>query len=234
MTTFSNKVLYTKGHLSHHSIILQGTSSETEKKFTFKEPIKNVIAIEAVQGALWTTTTSDKNLWYKIRCPTVEKRLEGKMGTEYDTPLALVNANVPFALCHSVRYFSKPKDSVGELEIAIEPIEGQVSSLDSNWIIELDITTVRVATHADWRNIPTSADVAEESGQKFDKVRDDLHSNFKNPLVTSVTKRKPKEKKKPKPTDGANQTSLSNSTVLKGSVGALGLGTALALGLKFK
>tara|TARA_B100001250_G_scaffold134251_1_gene114788 strand:- start:6260 stop:6988 length:729 start_codon:yes stop_codon:yes gene_type:complete len=242
MTTFSNKVLYTKGHLNHHSIILHST--QTEETFKFKEPVKNVIAIEAVQGIILTTGTSP-NYWCKVRCPLLEKRLEGKMGTEYDTPLALINANVPLALSHSTRFFSKPKDSIQELTLSLEDLSGNPFSLKDSWILELDITSVIVGTHADWKNIPSTKDVKDNPNQKFDKVHDHMEENFETPWVRSRTDKKNKKKKNNdvknintvsgiRDNTTINNSTLNTSNILKSSVGLLGVGTALAMGLKFK
>jgi len=256
MTTFSNKLLYSKGHLDHHSIVLKGSATDTEITFRFKDPIHNVVAVEAVQGML-TSGAGSGDTWVYIRCPLTERRLEGKYGTEFDIPLALVKTNYPFALNHNTRYFSKPKDSVKELTLSFELASSASAtslSLSAPWIIQLEITTVRIATHTDWRNIPEKAE--GESGQ-FDKTRDDIEPGSENKALTIKASRSPREefgensltrkKKKKKNTSidsrkksqgpepqGKVASSTLGSSVVKGTVGVLAAGTALALGLKFK
>jgi len=252
MTTFSNKLLYSKGHLDHHSIVLKGSATETDITFKFKDPIQNVVAVEAVQGML-TTSAGLGDTWVYIRCPLTERRLEGKYGTEFDIPLALIKTNYPFALNHNTRYFSKPKDSINELSLSFElatSAGGNTLSLSAPWIIQLEITTVRIATHTDWRNIPEKA---EGEDSKFDKTLDAIEpttalrpekfqengmkkkkkkkTSIDSPARESKSSRSHNSKKIPQP---KNASSSLGSSVVKGTIGVLATGTALALGLKFK
>lgn len=239
MTSFSNKVLYTKGHLQHHSITITGTATELEKTVLFKDPIYNVIAVEAVQGIIHGDNDATDDDWVKITCPQVQRRLEGKIATNYDTGLAVVSAGTVFGATHGVRYFSKPKDKYSDLTISLELLSSSDSSkktlaLGKPWVIELDIISIGVATHTDWKNVPTPADNPEDT--KIDKTLDYLH---KPETMVVSTPEKKKKKKIPKKVmtraePMVSTSSLANSSVVKGSLGVLGLGTALAFGLKFK
>ena len=242
MTTFSNKLLYSKGHLDHHSIVLKGSATETEITFKFKDPIHNVVAVEAVQGML-TTSAGLGDTWIYIRCPLTERRLEGKYGTEFDIPLALIKTNYPFALNHNTRYFSKPKDSINELSLSFElatSAGGNTLSLSAPWIIQLEITTVRIATHTDWRNIPEKA---EGENSKFDKTLDAIEPGPRTPRVgfqeSGGIKKKKKKKTSIDSSDATQKSSRSHnskkipqaknspgslgSSVVKGTIGALGI-----------
>lgn len=240
MTSFSNKVLYTKGHLQHHSITITGTTSDTTKTISFREPIYNVISVEAVQGIIHSDNDATDDDWIRIKCPQVERRLEGKLGTGYDTGLAVVSAGTIFGVTHGARYFSKPKDNYSELTISLE----LVSSSDSNkttltlgkpWIIELELISIGVATHTDWKNIPNPADNPDDANN--DRTHDYLHQP-ETMVVFSPKKKKKKATKNKEsvkyPESSPSNSSLSRSSVVKGSLGALGVGTALAFGLKFK
>ena len=242
MTSFSNKVLYSKGHLQHHSITITGAQNEFEKTIVLDVPIYNVISVEAVQGIVHGDSTHVE--WIKIRCPQVERRLEGKIGTGYDTGLAVVNAGVVFGATHGVRYFSKPKDKYSDLTISLELLSSSQSNkttltMEKPWVIELDIISVAVATHTDWRNVPTPADDPEDANN--DKTHDYLHKpeTMVVSIPTDLNKKKKKKSQKKQTPDKApepfdSNSSLARGSVVKGSLGVLGLGAAMALGLKFK
>ena len=234
MTTFSNKVLYTKGYLDYHVITVKGNQTDTDITFNFKEPIKNVVSMEVVQGIIKSGTT---DAWIYVRCPEMERRLEGKINTGINTPLALINANVPYALPHTHRYFSKPRDSLSFVNILLEiasPENGTLS-LNGPWILEIELISIRVATHTDWRKIPQVD--SNKEGATFDKVHDALEQKEPDEIVV-VAKEEPKKKKEkfttPKKAKPVPAESSLGSTLLTGTVGALGLGTAVALGVKFK
>jgi len=226
MTTFSNKILYTKGQLDYRCIILTG--NETETTFNFKDPLFNVISIEAVQGEI---TTNDTTEWVEVRCPEIDKRIENGI-TSYDTSLLVTKSAIPFIKSHTSRYFAKPKDRLDAVTVYILrklPSTG-TTTLSGDWIIELEIATVRVPTHADWRNIPDT-EVSNDTSEILEVQVPALPITPPEPLVEKKRKKKKKENMEIQP---ASTGSSLEGSLLSGSLGLLGLGSALALGVRIK
>tara|TARA_X000001036_G_scaffold412213_1_gene425546 strand:+ start:4162 stop:4887 length:726 start_codon:yes stop_codon:yes gene_type:complete len=236
MPTFSNKLLYTKGYLDYHCLTLSGNS--TEEKFIFKEPIFNIVACEAVQGEIKTNNPLD---WISVICREIDKKNETGL-TGYDTKVILVKSEVPFVKTHATRYFSKPKDKLESITLKLQKVLPNTTTpitLNGPWIIQLELTTVRVATHTDWRNISPidiKSDGDISSDLNSDKTRDDLEK----PDIKVLPEKKEKKKKSsrkaakkdikiPEPAHKENMSSL-RSYLVNGGVGALGVGTAMALG----
>tara|TARA_B100000902_G_scaffold373071_1_gene400684 strand:- start:699 stop:1394 length:696 start_codon:yes stop_codon:yes gene_type:complete len=231
MTTFSNKILYTRGQLEYRSITIVG--NQTETTFNFKDPLFNVISIEAVQGEI-TTDNSDE--WLDIRCKEIDKKIENGI-TSFDTSLLLTKSGIPFMKNHTSRYFSKPKDRLDSLNILIKrklPTTG-ATTLSSDWIMEIELVTVRIPTHADWRNIPETEQGQETSEFLQDKTEDVVL--IKNPVSPEPPKKKNKKKKDKKEKMEIAPASTGSSlegSLITGSLGLLGIGSALALGVKLK
>ena len=247
MTTFSNKILYTKGQLDYRCLTL--TSNQTETTFKFKDPIFNVISIEAVQGEI---KTNDPDEWLDVRCKEIDKRIENGI-TSYDTSLVLTKSEVPFIKSHTSRFFAKPKDRLDSLTIIINrklPTTGS-TTLSSDWIIELELTSIRVATHADWRNIPDT-EISKETSEVLGIEPEDPQeladaSGFaKSPVAikekAELKQEERKKKKKIKKSKKEPMTEIQpastgtslESSIMTGSLGLLGIGSALALGIKLK
>jgi len=238
MTTFSNKILYTKGNLDYRSLILVGDS--IEQTFNFKDPLFNVISIEAAQGEINTNNASE---WVSVSCKEIDKKIENGI-TNYDTSLVLTKSTLPFVKSHTSRYFSKPKDRLDAITISMKTISGTKPTLTGLWVIELEIVTVRVPTHADWRNIPET-----ESGKDSNEILLETEPNVtrtaskeikdknKKGVVTENSensKKKPKKEKFKNKVVPASSGSSLQSMLLTGSVGLLGIGSAVAMGVNFK
>ena len=239
MTTFSNKSLYTKGQLDYRCLTLLGNS--TEQTFDFKDPLFNVISIEASQGEINTDNASE---WITVRCKEIDKKIENGI-TNYDTSLLLTKSGVAFMKTHTSRFFSKPKDRLDSISISIETITGanKFPSLIGTWVIELEIATVRVPTHADWRNIPDT-----ESGENTSEILiDDAKKepptpNKSKPKDTTKSAKSAKSAKSTKSSSKENfkkdsapaKPSSLESSLLTGTLSLLGIGSAVAMGVNFK
>tara|TARA_X000001036_G_scaffold439549_1_gene491084 strand:- start:5556 stop:6263 length:708 start_codon:yes stop_codon:yes gene_type:complete len=235
MTTFSNKILYTKGNLDYRCLTLVGDS--IEQTFNFKDPLFNVISIEAAQGEINTNNSSE---WISVSCKEIDKKIENGI-TDYDTSLVLTKSTLPFVKTHTSRYFSKPKDRLDALSISMETTTGTKPTLTGSWIIELEIITVRVPTHADWRNIPDTESgkdanemlLESEPNTTVSASKEKEKKEHKKNIDTSKKKPKKKENLKNKVVPVSSGSSLQ-SMLLASSLGLIGVGSAVAMGVNFK
>ena len=134
---------------------------------------------------------------------------------------------------HTSRYFSKPKDRLDSLNILIKrklPTTG-TTTLSSHWIMEIEIVTVRIPTHADWRNIPDT-ELGQETSTILQEQSEDIV--IKNPVSEPPKEKKKKKKKETMEIVPASTGSSLEGSLVSGSLGLLGVGTALALGVKLK
>ena len=136
------KALHRKGFLDSHSVLLH--SAKKYENFSFEEPFRNVISIEVIDGMINTGTDQ----WLTIKSRGIESKMQYTANSRL-VPLGLTMSNIAIDLKHNPRFFSSPKDTLSNIEIAIEPvISGTSLVFTGNWFLQVQITTIRVGT--DW------------------------------------------------------------------------------------